>query len=189
MNRSFKDQLESLKTAWGVVMAAVAAGPTALWTTELQPPWPSGSALVATTACAFAIWIAFSIKTLVKRLVLFKAIGTASLVLGVGFGALYFTGFNRYVISLDVESQQNPRSILVVIGSELKLGVTLGQRTEREALNDALGEADKVWTERSIRLAKGSLLGTFVGAFFCLSLGSTIVTLSKRLTHPRAANP
>ena len=186
---SFKDQLESLKTAWGVVMAAVAAGPIALWTTELQPPWPSGSALVATTACAFAIWIAFSIRTLVKRLLLFKAIGTASLVLGIGLGALYFAAFNRYVVSLDIESQQNPRNIPVVIGGELKPGVMLGQRTEREALIDALGESDKVWTERSIRWAKGSLLSTFVGAFFCLALGSTIVTLSKRLTHVKAANP
>lgn len=85
-----KEDVESLKSAWGVVTAAAVAGPLPLWTSDLQPPWPSGSTVVATTVCATAIWLAFRLKSMGRRQSVPKILGFADLIVGLVLGALYF---------------------------------------------------------------------------------------------------
>lgn len=174
----FEDQLKSLKSAWGLVMAACAAGPLALWMSDLQPPSPSGSAVVATTACAVAIWLAFGLKSVVRRPATLKLFGVACFVLGLLLEALYFSAFYQFVVSFEVEG--HARTLPVVVGYELQPGVQMGNKSAREALMDNLGHAEQIWTEQSIRHANEILLGSFVGSFFFITMGSAIVTLGRR---------
>ena len=178
---SLQEQIESLKSTWGVVMAAVAAGPLALWTSDLHPPWPSSSAMVATTACAAAIWFSFSIQSLVDRPNVLKFFGTVSLAIGLILGVYYFSAFGRYVVSIEVPSQDGTTvQTPIVVGSEPRPGITMSNNTTRDLLLDNQLIAERIWTEESIRSAKETLLALFVSCFFFLTLGATIVTLSQR---------
>lgn len=167
--------LEGLKSAWGMTMAAVAAGPLALWTSDLQPPWPEGSTIVAMTACAAAIWLALVINAGIRRQVHSRAISAAVLVAGLVLGCAYFWAYGRYVVTLDV----GPRVLRVVIGDEFRPGISLKERTLRETLDDSLWQPEKIWTESSLRFSNGCLLATFVAGFFCLTLGSALVAFGQ----------
>lgn len=175
----FKSQLESLKSYWGLVIAAVAAGPLALWSKELQPPWPSSSAVVATTACLVGVWIILGLTLVLRGSQMVRWIGLVALLLSLSFGGAYIRYFSRYVIWIEVSTATSIRDLPVVVGDELKPGVVQAGKTSRELLLDASTYADDVWTEESIRDAQMKLLVTFVGCFFFLTLGTTALSLSQ----------
>jgi hypothetical protein len=182
MSLALKENLEGLKSAWGMTMAAVAAGPLALWQTDLQPPWPEGSTIVSTTACAAAIWLALVINAGVRRQVHLRVTSVAVLVAGLVLGGTYFWAYGHYVVTLDV----GPRVLRVVIGDEIRPGVSLKDKTLHETLDDSLWQPEKTWTESSLRFSNGCLLATFVGSFFCLTLGSALVAFGQMKRRSQA---
>ena len=169
-------------------MAAVAAGPMALWAADLQPPWPPGSSVVATTACAVAVWLVFGLQSILRRTVVLKSLGVGAFIAGLVLGGWYFDAYARSIEWIDQPADGSTRRMGVVIGDELQPGVSLDNKNTHDALLDNELRANRIWTDRSIRRAQLTLLVTFVASFFCLTFGSTVVTLhARRKPVPRPA--
>ena len=183
------NQLGLFKSAWGAVVAAVAAGPLVMWTSDLQPPWPPGSFAIASLACAVAVWLAISLKSLLTRPRNLKLIGAGSLLMGLVLGAMYVGAFSRYVQWFEIITETGTRTESVVVGTDQNPGVVLGKGGAKKALIDALANADEVWTEASIMQSNEILLALFVSMFFFLTLGSASIVLSHRVTVSSQGKP
>ncbi len=198
----FAHFIKAFKSMWSGAAAAAAAGPIILWISDLDPPWPPGSATKVTTLfCVVAVILAYALSlTLAEKHIrtnskhkfirkqLPNIIGSAFLSIGLLAGIAYLWLYSEVVVTDTIYTQ--PRNIIVrkVVGYQVRNGINVNATTNNLVLlQDALYDEEKVWTADSLQKARIHLLTTFLLTFFSLTLGSAILA-SRSVDKSRVRN-
>jgi hypothetical protein len=176
------DYLRSLKSLWGLGVAATVISPLALWVPNLQPPWPEGSQMITAVFCIVVAILSFSLSRelsgrnakssrSIKPAKLTKVLGSVALVLGLVFGIGYLSAFNLYVISDVQQVGSETREVRIVIGTELRDELRGTVEQPLQLLRDNGYDPERVWTRESLLRTRFLLFAFFVAMFLLITLG------------------
>jgi preprotein translocase subunit SecG len=170
---------------WGGACAVAVGGPVALWLPSIEPPWPEGSAaIVAVVFSVTALILGYASSSPLQNSAIERErlarrglrIGCGSLLGSLLLCVLYLYSYSLYVV-YDVKIEGG-REIQIrrVVGTEL-LDKRNASAQPIELLKENSFEEDKVWTRLSLTRARMLVLFSYVGMFFFLSLGLSILSM------------
>ncbi len=188
----FSRYIKSFKTWWRLATLASVAGPLALWTPDLHPPWPTGAAAIATLFCVVAILLAYIIgryigeksrsrsqQKVFKRNSIIIVLASIFLILSLCLSITYLYVYSSYVVVVTKLTKDGEQALHFIVGAKIRDNINPKGKTKKELLLDNLLEPEKVWTFNSIRTNRLLLLFSFVLMFFFLTLGfALLVSLS-----------
>jgi len=131
--------------------------------------------LPALVAVLLAFLASRSIGSASKRARAAKAVSVFLLCLGLIGIMAYLWEYSRYVVTDSLELDGEPLLLRIVVGTELKDGVSRNGATDLDLLRDNLYEPYAVWTPESVRNARIVLVGAFVLSFFSLTFGAAML--------------
>jgi hypothetical protein len=189
---TFSQFIKLFKSMWGGAVIAATAGPSVLWLSGLDPPWPPGSASkIATLFCAVAAIMAYALGNALSdnKLKIFKnnsflkrqshgIVGTVFLMVGLIMGIAYLWTYSSVVVADTIQIQSKNVVVRKVVGDEIRDGVITDGKTKLDLLRDHLYEEDRVWTPESLKAARMTLLTTFLTTFVCITFGTAILAFS-----------
>lgn len=195
---TFVQFLRAFKSLWGGAAIAAASGPLILWASELDPPWPPGSASkIAALFCAAALMLTYIFvhsladerertkkrgRTRINQLSYLA--GFAFLMIGLAMLIAYLWIYSTAIVADTIQTPPGHNVIVrKIVGDTVREGVIVDGKSNLDLLRDHLYEEDRIWTEESLRKARMSLLTTFLLAFFFLTFGAALLASMNRAAY------
>jgi hypothetical protein len=167
--------ISNIRGWWIFGTAAAGAGPLALWTVDLYPPWPSASrsvVVITTISCAVGAIAAWNFRFTNKQR---RRMSTLALLAGTAFALAYLATYSLFVCAKEQLVGGQPVQRRWIIGYSLRDDYAGSQAPCGDLL--ALGEfqPENIWTATSLTFARLSVLTSFCSAFVFLTIGVTML--------------
>ena len=172
--------LQLFRSSWGVATAAVLAGPLGIWIGGIDPPDPSGLAvIIATPFCVVVLLLCMlwgpRISNSTRRW-----LATGLLIAGLPMLVWYLVVYSNSVVHQEKYTPEGTQIVRITTGSELRNDVKARDRTSTDLLLDYGFDPKRIWTPDSLIQNQFRLHGLFTMSFLLLTGGVAILAVRKR---------
>ncbi len=178
---TIKDFADGFRTIWGLGSLVTTVGPLALWlAADFEPPWPTGSAIVATIFCGLLLIIAYFrvAEGDVERRLQARRSAIGCIVVGL-FLLFVYLGLSSQLVMEETRIVDSTEEHLRFVKGFVRLHDIDPTLSDREALRESLYRPEEVWKLWSLTASRLALLLSFCIAFGSMTYGLAIGGASK----------